>query len=426
MTELTAANPSRTIKLLIPFIVIAVRLIVWYLMATKPTPPKTEIQEQEWLVAVEQIHLGTATPQLELLGKVESPFDSTLSAAISAEVLKVPMREGQAVVQGDLLIELDAQEINLAIRQRQADVDELKALIDAEQNRYQADLAALAEEQKLLDLAVSAVTRQAKLQESQLAAQERFEQAEAQRAQKALSVRARELTIADHPSRLGQLQARLSRASAALQDALFDAEHSKIKAPFKGLITAIKVAPGERVMVGQALASLYDDQNMEVRAQIPDSQVETIKNALARQAVIEAQSLSYGHPIRFYLKRLSGQTNSGTGGMDALFTPIDNSGDPSGPSGLVLNSSLKLKVDLPPLADVATLPTSAIYGSDQIYRIEAGRLQALKVNILGRQFSDQGSDRVVLSSKTLNAGDTVIVTQLPNAISGLKVKPRAE
>ncbi len=419
MTDLNAA-PQRS-RWLLPLVILGVALlVVALLMLTRSAPPKTDIKEKEWLVAVENIKFGAASPQIELLGNVESPFDSMLSAAVSADVIEVPVREGMIVTKGDLLIQLDEREIGLLIRQHQADMRELQAQITAENNRFRSDTDALVEEQKLLNLAIQAVDRQARLKASNLIAQERYDAAESARAQKALSVNARKLNIADHPSRLNQLQARLARATTALNDALIDKERARIEAPFDGLITKVSAAPGETVQIGQSLVSLYDNQNMEVRAQVPDRYVSLIKNALRDDRTIKATSESYGRDIQLYLKRLSGQANRGYGGVDALFTPIDVQ------AGLVLNSTLKINVNLPSLPEVITLPLSSIYGSNRIYRVENGRIQSLDIDILGKQFSKSGQDRVIISSKALREGDAIVITQLPNAISGLKVKLRTQ
>jgi len=416
----TFKNLHQKHKWFLPLIILLVAgLVISALVATKPAPPKKETKEKEWLVSIEHIELGTASPQINLLGHVESPFDSTLSAAIVADVLSVPVRDGQTVKKGDVLIVLDAREINLTVSQRQADVRELQAQIISETNRFESDKRSLEEEQRLLDIAVQGVGRQAKLKASNLVAQERFDNAESQRAQQALSLNARKLNIADHPSRLNQLKARLTRAKTSLNDALIDADRAQVKAPFDGVITAVSIAPGERVQMGQALVSLYDRNNMEVRSQIPDRHVSLIQSSLKKGVEIKAYANSYGQTTALQLKRLSGQANLKSGGIDAIFTPEKLDHD------LLLNNSLQVQVDLPSLNNTFTLPLSAIYGTNRVYRVEEGRLQSINVDILGKQFSvKQSQDRVIIRSKVLKERDTITTTQLPSAISGLKVKVR--
>jgi len=422
MSRFTSFRQEHTWVLPLMILFIAA-LIIAMLILTKPTPPKVESIEKEWLVSTQAIEITSASPELILLGHVESPFESLLSAAINADVINLMVREGQSVKKGEVLIELDKREIKLKVIQSQADVNELEALITSENNRFKSDQASLIEDQRLLEITQQGVKRQAKLKASNLVAQERYDNAESQRAQQALSLNARKLNIADHPSRLNQLKARISRAKTALSDAQIDAERAEIKAPFDGIITGINVAPGERVQIGQALISLYDRSNIEVRAQLPNRHVSLIRKALAVNTRIYAQAESYGQKSALILRRLSGKANSNTGGIDALFTPPDET--ETNEHTLVLNNSLEIKVKLPPIDDVITLPLSAIYGSNRVYRIEDGRLQSIDITILGKQLSKEAEQaHVIINSKVLNKGDIIVITQLPNAISGLKVKAR--
>src|SRR5690606_17256830 len=89
-------------------IIILTAVIVFLLVSTKPTPPKQATPEKEWLVETETLALKRAVPQLNLLGQVDNPFDSILSAGIVADVAEVPVRQGMRVRTGDPLIRLDA------------------------------------------------------------------------------------------------------------------------------------------------------------------------------------------------------------------------------------------------------------------------------------------------------------------------------
>jgi len=144
-------------------ILLVVFLIIFYLVSSKPAPTKQQTPEKEWLVATESILFTTTIPQINLLGRVTNPFDSTLSAGIVADVAEVPVRDGMLVKAGDLLIKLDDQEIQLSVQQRQADVAELKAQIMSEKNRYASDQAALKEEQQLFTIAENGVKRPGQL-----------------------------------------------------------------------------------------------------------------------------------------------------------------------------------------------------------------------------------------------------------------------
>jgi hypothetical protein len=82
-----------------------------------------------------------------------------------------------------------------------------------------------------------------------------------------------------------------------------------------------------------------------------------------------------------------------------------------------------LTLELPAIENAFSVPVSSIYGTDRIYRVENKRLVAIKVEKMGRQYRD-GRQFVLVRSDDLNPGDEIITTQLPLAVSGLKVEVR--
>lgn len=399
----------------IPLIILALAfLVLALLMATKPSPPTTTSIEKAWQVSVKNVQFVDAEPQLKLFAKSESPNSAHLKSTLSAEVLGLEALEGDVVAAGQTIIQLDAREASWKVQQRQADVDELKARITAETNRFEADQQALLAEQKIFEIANKASERQAKLRESNLVAQERYDIAASQAAQSQLAITQRKQSIADHPARLKQLEASLSRAKAFLDQAKFELEKSKVQTPFKARITAIHVAPGERVQAGQLLAEVFDADHIELRAQMPNSYAHHIENALDRGADINA----YSGTRSFKLARVSGRASSSHGGLDAFFVPTENT------STIALNESLTLKVNLPTTERVVELPRSAIYGSNRIFLVQEERLQSLLVEIIGQRFEENSIDKVLVRAPELQEGQQIITTQLPNAINGLKVEVR--
>ncbi len=409
---------KRLLKQLLPVIIIGITVIlISALMASRPAPPTKPQEEQAWTVSAETATRTTARPQLELLGSIESPYTTQLSAAVNADVIHVPVREGDYVITGQLLVELDDVEAQLNLQQKQANTEELEASIIAENNRYSADLAALKSEQSLLQIAKRSVERQKKLAQSNLTSQELIDNASNKLELQALSVNSRQLTIADHESRLKQLEAKLLRAQAELSSAKLDLSRTKVTAPYNGQITQVTVSPGDRVRLGEPIVELYDSSQIEVRAQIPDRSVSLIRGALKSQEALQATAHIYGEEITFALERLSGRANSGAGGIDGLFKSIDEK------QPLTIGNSVKLVLDLPPIKNTITAPISAVYGTNRIYAIKEERLVSINADIVGAYFDEQGNQRLILDTP-IPAGTPFITTQLPNAINGLKVNVR--
>ncbi|WP_444677097.1 hypothetical protein [Halomonas sp. E19] len=78
-----------------------------------------------------------------------------------------------------------------------------------------------------------------------------------------LTVATREGAIAEHPARLQSLEARLARAEAVREAAQRDVLRSRVEAPFEGIVTGVRVAPGDQVGARAALLSLYPLINLK-------------------------------------------------------------------------------------------------------------------------------------------------------------------
>ena len=117
------------------------------------------------------------------------------------------------------------------------------------------------------------------------------------------------------------------------------------------------------------------------------------------------------------LARLAGNVREGHSGVDSFFRVA-----PPAPA-LEIGRVLKLSVVLPAEADVVALPVQSIYENDRVYQVVDDRLQALTVERVGDHSTAAGEYRVLVRGAGLHAGAKVITTQLPKAISGLRVQP---
>ncbi|MGD8803382.1 MAG: HlyD family efflux transporter periplasmic adaptor subunit, partial [Gammaproteobacteria bacterium] len=178
------------------------------------------------------------------------------------------------------------------------------------------------------------------------------------------------------------------------------------------------VSPGERVRPGEALLEMYATDRIELRAQLPQKFISIVKNSISRQHPFQATVKTDNGRRVATLDRISGSVANSGQGVDALFRIDSDTADI-----LTIGDTLEMTLELPAIKDVYSVPVSSIYGTDRIYRVENDRLIAVKVEKMGRQYND-GRQFVLVRSDNLKPGDEVIITQLPLAVSGLKVEVR--
>ncbi len=412
-----SAKTPRLLKRLLPVLILAVAVLITFtLVKTRQSPAAQEPSIKRWNVTAIELEATRASPELTLYGQFEPPQTTHLSSALNADVSRIQASEGETLGKGSLLLELDAREVSLQLRQRQADLAAIDARIAAENIRYQHDRSSLKLEQDVQALNQDRVARSESLQQRNLLSQEQLDSNRQTLRQQALAIEARRQAIADHPNRLAQLEAERERLLSQIELTELDLERTRILAPFNARVLSIETAVGNRVRPGDRLISLYDVDRLQLRAQVPDHWREQLSQALA-QGSVEAEAELNGQPVQLELRRLAARINPGQAGVDALFS-LPASNLPPLPG-----QTLAIRLLLPVQEGLFALPPEALYGTDRVYRLaEEDRLQSIPVELTGQRRLPSGQQQVLVRAESLKNGDRIITTQLPNAIGGLPVK----
>ena len=179
-------------------------------------------------------------------GVVEALRQTVIAAQVSGAVVELPVKAGDRVKAGQLLLRLDARA-----------ADQGAAASDA-----QVRAARAAQE-----VAAKEFARQ-----QQLAADKFISAAALDRAQ------------AEFKAAQAQAEAQLAQAGAARTQTGFFV----VRAPYAGVVSEVPVTLGEMAMPGRALLTLYDPTALRVSASVPQSAVATLGDAKAVRAEIPA------------------------------------------------------------------------------------------------------------------------------------------
>jgi len=404
------------LRILLPVIVVALGVAGFALLKSNaPVDPPLEPSARVWSVTAVSVEYKHLSPTLRLYGRVESPRETRLRSAVPADVMELTALSGRVVSKGELLLRLDDHDLKLMLRQRNAEVADIKAQIESEKKRHGSDLTALKHEHALYDLAERVLKRAERLAQSQAGTQARVDEAQRALRLQALALTSRQRAVSDHTPRLAQLDARLNKSKAVRDQVHRDLQRSELTAPFDGRITAVHVSPGDRVRPGDRLIDLFDTNFVELRAQVPNRYLPTLRQALNHGNPVTATIELNGNAIQLELDRLAGKIERGQGGVDAFFNII-------GKKHLIeLGRTVSVFVDLPEEANVFALPATAVYGANNVYRIQDNRLSMVQIERVGDYRNGQWGSWILYRSKNLSEGDMILANQLPNAVEGLKV-----
>ena len=386
------------------------------LIAFAPEPDRRAAAEI--VVPVTSLRAETATwaPEVGLYGRVETPHTASLTALVAATVATLQVREGDRVATGDVLLQLHETDARLLVRQRAADLAEVRADLDALKLSGEDDRAVLIHQEELHRLAVDKAQWHERLKAQGSISQQTLNGALSESHNQSIALSRQRNQVAGLAHRLARAEARVDRADAVLEEARVGLDRTRIKAPFPGLVTRIAVAPGELVSRGGVVAEMYDDSRLEVRVQIPNAHLPTLERALAageRPAV----EIDFGdHRAHGQLERLVGAVARGQSGVDGLITLATDAVPPD------LGRAVSLRVKLPAIANVVAVPVQAVYGQRRLFVIEDGLLVGIDVERLGEVTGLGGDLKLLVRAAELVDGTPILSSQLSNAVTGLRVE----
>ena len=396
---------------LLPLILlVVVALLMFWLLSSKPQRKPPQLTEKVWQVAVTEIEPRALSPQLRLYGVVEAEDKARVTAPAAGEVAEVRVRAGDRAEAGQLLLRLSPVDFELALRQREADIADLRAQLADLDIRKRNESRALKEERDLLELAKQNLKRVERLQKNRLSSDSAISDARERLGRQQLAVIAREQSLQRLATQRQQIEARLQRAEALLEQARLNLERSAPTAPADVLVDEVPVSPGDRLRGGDLMVSWYRPDSLRVKARLPLAYREELQQALSTGAAPVARGLG----LEFRLERLAAKAS--LAGIDAWLRPQ------SGMDRLRPGMQIELLLDRPPVERAIAVPASALYDESRLFRVVDGRMQSVAVRPVGFHVDDSGRHWRLVESDRLQPGDRVVVTHLPNASDGLKVK----
>lgn len=186
-------------------------------------------------------------PQYSAPATVVSENQSRLSAELQARILRIPVRVGDIVPKGALLVQLEQQDFALALAQEKA---------------------ALAAVSAKLNLARYELKRAQALSKKQAVSEQLLKQREADR---------------------NTLLAEQQRQQASYQQAQRQVEKTEIRAPFRAVVLERIAQTGELASPGTPLLRIIDVDNLELTAQVQAAQADDLQQNTAPSLLYKNQ-----------------------------------------------------------------------------------------------------------------------------------------
>jgi RND family efflux transporter MFP subunit len=363
-------------------------------IATKPEIETQEVTTLAPLVRVLTVQPRDMTLDVQAQGSVLPRTETTLIAQVAGTVTRVSsdFEAGGFFRRGDVLIELDPRDHEVAVRRVRAQV--AQAELQVELQKAEAEVA-IDEWQQLGEGEASPLV----MREPQLA----------------------------------QARAGLEAARAELEKAELDLERTRIRAPFTGRVRGKRVDVGQFVSPGTPLATVHATDYAEVRLPVPDDQLAyldlpfTYRNASAAtgpEVTLRTQLGRRGQAWQGRIVRTEGELDSRTRMLNLVArieSPYDHSPEAPDRPPLAVGTFVAAEIAGREAQGVFVVPRLALRptrreAGDQVLVAEDGRLRFRDVEVLRLE----GENAVIRAG--LAAGDRVCVSPLDVAVDGMEVR----
>ncbi|MCG8583870.1 MAG: HlyD family efflux transporter periplasmic adaptor subunit [Pirellulales bacterium] len=438
------------IRGILPIAVVMAGVLAFVVLSRgKEVASRAPEEKKAPLVETQEAMLHTDGLDIEVDGNVVPFRDVEVSAEVAGRVIrKFPACEtGEYVTKGTPLFEIDPQDYELEVKRlekqkAQAEHDLAEMQVQIVNTEKQIELA-----RENLDLQRKELDRNRGLYDKGVITESDFEAA------KRTELMARD-SLLDDWSQLRVFRSRKDRLEAArdvvevqLKRARVDLGRASVESPIDGVIINESVEQDGFVQKSAVLVTIQDTKRMEVKCNLRVEDVYWILQQSPPESGDDSQ-MQHGRAFKVpatptqvvfeevfawdgVLERLDGV------GLDAktrlvpcrivVENPLDvkyigsadESNQPTGPSALLRNMYVQLKIMTKPRTKLMRVSDEALRPGSTVWVARDGKLAILPVTIVKRWH-----DKVLLdaSASKLQAGDRVIVSPLAGARPGIDVR----
>lgn len=228
--------------------------------------PDQKVEAAPLPVKVARAFMGDLVMTLKSPGEAYTEKRIAMKAEVGGVVKNLYAAEGRHVREGDLLVEVDDREYRLSLERLEA--QRLRFLSELFLER-QFSVSEEPPSQAIVDKVTKAQADYDRIAEGFKAGV--ASQADLEKAQAAL-----ELALIEAGRKKDEVQSAtkgLTQAEVDVKIARLNLEKTRVRAPFAGIVTDIKLSPKERIEAGRELFTLVDISRIKVKAKVLESEV---------------------------------------------------------------------------------------------------------------------------------------------------------
>jgi len=348
-------------------VLIGVAAALLWVVARWITAPDSRVSEPEQRVTVrvELPRIGTIERVLSTSGTLTAGSTINITSKISGRIEKIPVREGYAVAEGELLVQIDEQTPRLQLEQayaawQAAQAQYEKALKGPRPEELENAHALYEKAEKDLTTSEENFARSEQLYDSGAIPKAQFEQVEStlRGARTELENAARSLRMLEEgatPEERRMAQAQAEAAKAGYELARLQLENTRIRAPEAAVVARVLQDEGNIVGTSTPILILVQDDRIQVKIELAEKYYgQTLRGGESLEARIFPQAYPGTDAFQGRIFTVAPTINPGS----RTFTVTLDIADPRD----LLRPGMYAEIELvlQRIADALLLPASAV------------------------------------------------------------------
>ncbi|HLX05375.1 MAG TPA: HlyD family secretion protein, partial [Candidatus Binatus sp.] len=229
-----------------------------------------------------------------------------ISTRINGTVSAVYVDNNRSVKAGQLLLQLDPSDYQVAVEQARAQLAQAQADLNSARQQYVSAVATIHQAEAQNYLAQRNAQRYTELIKLNVVSQSEFDQYDATARAQAATVKVDEAAAASAQRTIGSKEAQVQAAQAALDQAKLNLSYTRITAPADGIIGNRSAQLGQRVQPAQSLMALTQMNNLWVTANFKETQLARMRPG--QPVVIHVDAV--GRDYKGHVENMPGATGS--------------------------------------------------------------------------------------------------------------------
>ncbi len=375
---------SKTLKLVIPVLVIIAGIAAAAVITSaRKAPPRVDRPALGPLVEVMPVEVAKVPVVVVGHGEVVAKVSVDIVPQVAGQVVKThrSLVAGGFFRAGEVLVEIDPRDYELAVERAQAAVARAKVTLEREQ--AEADVA-----------------------------REEWKGLHPDEEPTALVIR---------EPQIRQAEAENAAAAADLSVARLNLERTRLSLPFDGVVVSESVDVGQFVGNGSRLATVYGTDVVEVRVPLDSGEVAWFDVPSRRGGRGAAAEVSVGSGAARSVRegrviRMEAQVDQMSRMIHVVIEVPKPYETAAGQSALLPGTFVDVRIFGRTMEEIVAVPRYAVHDGDRVWVFADGALQIRDVEVV------RADREQTLLSSGLETGDLLIVSSLDAVTDGMKIR----